>query len=103
VWERAVGGRFHGELGVAGHFFALIPGYAVAQELRQRLHFFGQECGHAIGASVVWNSHALIRELIAAAELGGRSRRLGDGTERARKTVTAGTDCAYTSTEPPGS
>ena len=32
---------------------------------------------------------ALIRELTAAAGLGGRSRRLGDVTERARKTVTA--------------
>jgi hypothetical protein len=46
---------------------------------------------------------ALIRELTAAAELGGRSRRLGDGTERARKTVTTGTHCAYTPTESPGS
>jgi hypothetical protein len=43
---------------------------------------------------------ALIRELIAAAGLGGRSRRLGDGTERARKTITTGTHCAYTPTEP---
>jgi len=32
---------------------------------------------------------ALIRELTAAAGLGGRRRRLGDETERARKTVTA--------------
>ncbi|MGD9531865.1 MAG: ATPase, partial [Pseudonocardia sp.] len=32
---------------------------------------------------------ALVRELSAAAGLGGRSRRLGDETERARKTVTA--------------
>jgi hypothetical protein len=32
---------------------------------------------------------ALVRELTAAAGLGGRSRRLGDRSERARKTVTA--------------
>ena len=32
---------------------------------------------------------ALIRELAAAAGLGGRDRRLGDETERARKTVSA--------------
>ena len=32
---------------------------------------------------------ALVRELAAAAGLGGRSRRLGDATERARKTVAA--------------
>jgi hypothetical protein len=32
---------------------------------------------------------ALVRELTAATGLGGRSRRLGDETERARKTVTA--------------
>lgn len=32
---------------------------------------------------------ALVRELAAAAGLGGRTRRLGDETERARKTVTA--------------
>ncbi|MGH3840944.1 MAG: ATP-binding protein [Pseudonocardiaceae bacterium] len=69
---------------------------------------------------------ALVRELTAAAGLGGRSRRLGDETERARKTVTArirdtlsrierahpalgehlraavstGTTCAYTPSEP---
>lgn len=46
-----------GELGVSGHFLSLIPGHAVAQELRQRLHFLGQERGHALGGSVVWNSH----------------------------------------------
>jgi hypothetical protein len=71
---------------------------------------------------------ALIRELTAAAGLGGRSRRLGDRTERARKTVTArirdalrriervhpalgehlratvttGTSCAYTPERRPG-
>jgi len=49
--------RADSELGVTGHFLALIPGYAVAQELRQRLHFFSQERGHALGASVVGNSH----------------------------------------------
>ena len=32
---------------------------------------------------------ALVRELAAAAGLGGRDRRLGDETERARKTVSA--------------
>ena len=32
---------------------------------------------------------ALVRELAAAAGLGGRTRRLGDETERARKTVSA--------------
>jgi hypothetical protein len=32
---------------------------------------------------------ALLRELTAAAGLGGRARRLGDNTERARKTVSS--------------
>ena len=44
-----------GEIGVAGHFFALVPGHAVAQELRQRLHFLGQERGDAVSAAVVGN------------------------------------------------
>jgi len=44
-----------GELGVASHLLALIPGHAVAQELRQRLHFPRQQRGHALGAAVVGN------------------------------------------------
>jgi hypothetical protein len=41
-------------------------------------------------AKMLQSEHdALIRELAAAAGLGGRDRRLGDETERARKTVSA--------------
>jgi hypothetical protein len=43
----------------------------------------------ARAAQVAAEREALIKELSAAAGLGGRPRRLGDRTERARKTVTA--------------
>jgi hypothetical protein len=44
-----------GELGVSRHLLALVPGQPVAQELRQRLHFLGQERGHTLGGPVVGN------------------------------------------------
>jgi hypothetical protein len=46
-----------------------------------------QDAGRAERAAL--ERDALIRELSAAAGLGGRARRLGDRSERARKTVTA--------------
>ena len=46
--------------------------------------------GHTDNAEMLRNERvALIHELAAAAGLGGRDRRLGDETERARKTVSA--------------
>lgn len=47
------------------------------------------ESGHVRAGLVVEERTALVRELAAATGLGGRDRRLGDESERARKTVGA--------------
>jgi len=45
------------EIGVASHFFTLVPGDTVSQELGKGFHFPGQERGDAIGAAIVGNPH----------------------------------------------
>jgi tetratricopeptide (TPR) repeat protein len=65
-------------------------------EYRRRLDVLADEVAHAEAAGDAERSdraererHALLHELAAATGLGGRDRRLGDATERARKTVGA--------------
>src|SRR5512135_2346796 len=41
--------RADGEFGVTGHLLALVPGYAVAEELRQHAHLRRQKIRHPFG------------------------------------------------------
>ena len=97
---RAHGADVH-VLALVGHKLARMGADPVLDErakaaFKSRLDDLAREIDHADAAgnpeqaeTLHSERDALIRELAAAAGLGGRDRRLGDETERARKTVSA--------------